>query len=82
MEGKGFGERKLKHFFLVLLHLTAEYRILLSPKPCSLPFYTTSAFNSYIPPTFSLENIFVYLFPVYEETNVRGGVKDTVGDRS
>ena len=27
-------------------------------QPCSLPFYTTIASNSYIPPTVSLENVF------------------------
>ena len=52
---------------LVLLHVSAKYRIFsiiyLFPKPCTLPFYTTLASNSYIPPTFSLENVFLYLFP-------------------
>ena len=31
------------------------------PKPCSLPFYTTFASNSYIPSNFSLENFFSLL---------------------
>ena len=43
---------------------SAKCRILF-PKPCSLPFYTTFAFNSYIPLTFSLENIFLYLFSLF-----------------
>ena len=47
----------------------AKYRIFVSltlfSKPCSLPFYTTIASNSYIPPTFSLENVFLYLFPLF-----------------
>ena len=44
---------------------SAKYRIFLSnslfSKPCSLPFYTTIASNSYIPPTFSTENVFSLL---------------------
>ena len=47
----------------------AKYRIFVSftlfSKPCSPPFYTTFASNSYIPPTFSLENVFLYLFPLF-----------------
>ena len=34
--------------------------IFLFSKPCSPPFYTTFASNSYIPPTFLLENVFIY----------------------
>ena len=45
---------------------SAKYRIFVSftlfSKPCSPPFYTTIASNSYIPPTFSLENVFLYLY--------------------
>ena len=33
----------------------------LSPKPCSIPIYTTLASNSYIPPTFSLDNVFLMI---------------------
>ena len=47
----------------------AQYRIFVSftlfSKPCSLPFNTTIASNSYISPTFSLENVFLYLFPLF-----------------
>ena len=47
----------------------AKYRIFVSftlfSKSCSPPFYTTFASNSYIPPTFSLENVFLYLFPLF-----------------
>ena len=45
--------------------LNIGFLIFLFPNPCSLPFYTTIAFNSYIPPTFSLENVFLYLFPLF-----------------
>ena len=47
----------------------AKYRTFVSftlfSKSCSPPFYTTFASNSYIPPTFSLENVFLYLFPLF-----------------
>ena len=58
-----------KFYFLVLLHLhvlnigfLSHYPFL---KPCSPPFYSTFASNSYIPPTFSSENFFLYLFPLF-----------------
>ena len=43
----------------------AKYRIFVSFKNLVLLFYTTFASNSYIPPTFSLENVFLYLFPLF-----------------
>ena len=66
--GKKKNETKILYLalLLVLLHLHVLNIGFLShfsffPKPCSLPFYTTLASNSYIPPTFSLENVFLYL---------------------
>ena len=46
--------------------LSAKYRNndIVSPIPCSLPFYTTIAFKSYIPLTFS-ERMFLYPVHVY-----------------
>ena len=48
---------------LVLSHLQDFLLLFIFPKPCSPPFYTTFATNSYISPTFSLENVFLYFFP-------------------
>ena len=55
------------HIFLVLLHLHVLNIGLLShytlfSKPCSFSIYTTIASNSYIPPTFSSENVFFTCF--------------------
>ena len=52
---------------------SAKYSIF---QPGSLPFYTTIASNSYIPPTFSLENVFHYMLNnklyTYDESFVKG----------
>ena len=65
-KGTSFWERKNETTILYLalpLHLQVlKYRIFLFLKPSSLPFYTTIASNSYIPPIFLLENCFLYLF--------------------
>ena len=53
-------------------NIVHEYRIFLFQKPCSLPFYfyTTFASNSYILPTFLLENVFftcvLYFFKCWQ----------------
>ena len=59
----------IKHFFWFCYIYTCSIwdfcLITLFSKPCSLPFNTIIASNSYIPPTFSLENVFLYLFPLF-----------------
>ena len=59
---KVLGKEIYLALLLVLLHLHVQNIGFLShflfSKPCSLPFYTTFASKSYIPPTFLLENFF------------------------
>ena len=44
------------------LHVLGSVSFSFSSKPCSLSFYIT---NSFIPPTFLLKNVFLYLFPLF-----------------